>query len=184
MFRISHRLFYFYRTNFAVFSAVFLSSDDLIGLDLKVIFFPGFQFLPGQFCGVRLFDRLRPLPVFLLSDRVENLISRHAFDLLPLQHCFFAPGCLQGNKGNFWYGNGDILVWISRFRLYLLRFFNCHFDLCQDLRLLHAVRCDQGLSGCKCTDLSVCIHRCHLWISTAITDAARYIQIFREELYF
>ena len=54
MFRISHRLFYFYRTNFAVFSAVFLSSDDLIGLDLKVIFFPGFQFLPGQFCGVRL----------------------------------------------------------------------------------------------------------------------------------
>ena len=67
MFRISHRLFYFHRTNFAVFSAVFLSSDDLIGLDLKVIFFPGFQFLPGQFCGVRLFDRLRPLPVFLLS---------------------------------------------------------------------------------------------------------------------
>ena len=89
MFRISHRLFYFYRTNFAVFSAVFLSSDDLIGLDLKVIFFPGFQFLPGQFCGVRLFDRLRPLPVFLLSDCVGNLISGHAFDLLPLQHCFF-----------------------------------------------------------------------------------------------
>ena len=49
MFRISHRLFYFHRTNFAVFSAVFLSSDDLIGLDLKVIFFPDFSFFQVSF---------------------------------------------------------------------------------------------------------------------------------------